>query len=136
MAAGLIVVALLACIPTLPAWRPSGTDPLPLWALGLALASLLQVIYAAYMTLWPAAASLLTTAVVGLSMTGGYALLLVTRLLVDDRHAWVRAWQLDINSFSPNQEAGWCFVMLLLTGMWSYFAGRAGLIWMRWEREA
>ena len=134
MASGFVVIALLGAIPTLPTWQSLATTGMPIWALGLLLAGFLQVVFALYMTLWPSSASLLTTAAFGLTLTATYALLFVVRLLVPDDHTWSRAWQLDINAFSASQEALWCVVMLLLTGLWTYFAGRVSLLGRQWER--
>lgn len=135
LAAGLVVIALLGTLPTLPTWQSLATATMPIWAMGLLLSGFLLVAYAAYMALWPSSASLLVSAVVGLVFTAAYASLLVIRLLVSDTHAWARVWQLDTNAFSASQEAGWCFMMLLLIGMWSYFAGRVAILGRRWELD-
>ncbi len=134
MASGFVVIALLGAIPTLPTWQSLVTTGMPTWALGLLLAGFLQIVFALYMTWWPSSASLLTTAAFGLALTATYALLFVVRLLVRDDHAWARAWQLDVNAFSASQEALWCIVMLLLTGLWTFFAGRVSLLGRQWER--
>lgn len=135
LAAGLVVIALLGCIPVLPVWGSEGPEPLPPWAVLFILVGVLQAAFAAYFALWPADASALVVASFGLLTTAGYAMLLAVRMLVRDDHAWSRFWQLDVNSFTRSQEAGWCFVMLLLVGMWTYLAGRLAVFWFRWNRD-
>ena len=135
LSAGLILIAMFGSIPTLVAWRSSdGIADLPLWAIGLSLLGVLQIAYAVNLTILPDSA-LLVTAVFSLLISAGYAMLLAVRLLVSDSHSWMRFLQLDVNQHDMQQEAGWCFVMLLLTGMWSYFAGRAANQWRQWNRR-
>ena len=135
LSAGLILIAMFGSIPTLVAWRSSdGIADLPLWAIGLSLLGVLQIVYTVNLTILPDSATLLVTAVFSLLISAGYAMLLAVRLLVSDSHPWMRFLQLDVNQHDMQQEAGWCFVMLLLTGMWSYFAGRAANQWRQWNR--
>ena len=138
LAAAVCVVALVGAVPLAIAWPNEGWSTpasVPHWMIVLGLISVLHLFYALYMAQLPDWASLVVATLFLLLATGAYAMLAAVRLLVDDHHAWMRFWELDTNAFSAGQEAGWCFIMLLLTGLVAYFAGRTAMLW-RWTLTA
>ena len=131
----MVVVALIGLVPALMAWPGTNSavrGDLPAWLVLLVLLTWLHVAYAIYLAQIPAPASLLVATLFLLAVTSTYAMLAAVRMLVDDRHAWMRFLHLDANPFAPAQEATWCFLMVLLTGMVTYYAGRLALFW-RWD---
>jgi len=132
LGAAMAMVALIGVVPALMAWP--GTNPvvrgeLPAWLVMLLLITWLHLAYAVYLAQIPHPASLLVATLFLLVVTSMYAMLAAVRMLVDDRHTWMRFLRLDTNQFAAAQEATWCFLMVLLTGMVAYYAGRLALFW-------
>ena len=58
-----------------------------------------------------------------LVVAGIYATAAAIRLLAAEGNRATAFWDLDGNAFSSSQEALWCFLMVVLTGLLSCFAG-------------
>lgn len=138
LASAVVLVAAFNVIPVLlsvlgprETWNASST--LERWAVGLLWISIVYVVYAFYLVQIPDWSSIRVVALVTLTVTSLHAALAGLRLLVAGGNWLTQYLDLDGNRFSSAQEAGWCFIMVLLTGSLSYAAGRYS---SRWSRAA
>ncbi len=134
LAIAMIGVAAIGILPAVYisylAWAgDSQQAAIPTWALLTYLVAILHLAYAIYLVQLPDWSTVWVTTAITLMTSAAYATLLGLRLLVSDQHRLIHFLQLDINRFHAGQEAGWCFIMLMLTGVVSYFAGRSALHW-------
>ncbi len=99
------------------------------WVHALLFVAMLQLAYAIYLTQVPDWSSLWVVTIMMLALASTYAMLMCLRLLAGDGNRLLQLLELHVNQFSAAQEAGWCFIMLLLTGLFSYFTGRIAAVW-------
>ena len=99
------------------------------WAYVLVLVAVLQLAYAIYLIQIPDWSSVWVVSIATLLLATAYATLMGIRLLASDTNSVIRFFDLHDNAFTSGQEAGWCLIMLILTGVVSYLAGRFGARW-------
>lgn len=100
-----------------------------IWSLLLAGVTGLHIAYCVYLVQLPDWGTVWVMALVQLATATLSASLLGIRLLAGDSHAIIRWLQLDGNAFTPGQESGWLFLMLLFTAGLAYFAARIARQW-------
>ncbi len=133
LVAGVAVIAFVNAIPLAiqamwaePTW---GQGPWERWAYGVMLISALQLVYAFFLYQVPDRSAVWVVSGMMLLVTSGYAMLLGIRLLAPDQNQLLTWLDLEGNHFSSGQEAGWCLIMVLSTGVLSYLAGRTSARW-------
>ena len=135
LVAGIASVALFSALPLLiSVWESQGEEAtvyLERWALGILLVGLLQLAYIVYLIQVPDWSSVWVVSLVTLLIAAVYAGLMGVRLLASSGNQVMKFLELDGNRFTSGQEAGWCLIMLLLTGALSYAAGRFATRWHR-----
>ncbi len=133
-----ISLAAVACISAIPAvmdivdhLRSETSLGVARWAYLVLMLAALQGAYAAYVHQLPDWSTVWVVTVVTLVIATGYALMLgLTFITRSD--AWVVS-VLDLGDvFRGGRASVWCFVMLCLTSLVSYFTGR---ISVRWRHE-
>ncbi len=138
--AALALIALLSVVPVVVAQLEStgqlASPILERWALAIVLAAILHVVYILYLIQFPDWSCVWVVSLFLLLVTTLYATLLGIRLLAPDGNRIMELLELDGNQFSSAQEAGWCFLMVLITGVTSYLAGRVAAQWYRRSHNA
>jgi len=144
LCASIFLLALLNIAPVLVAIPSSAPDPsivlparhtLENWGvIGIALASL-HVAYCVYLLQLPARASLSVVSLFLLLVASAYALLMAVRLFGTENHQLVQWLALDHHRFTAGQQALWCFLLVLLSGLVSYLTGRAATRWGRTDEK-
>ena len=133
LGAAIIGVAMISILPIMIAlWRsqdPAKAFEFQRWAYVLLLVAMLQLAYAIYLVQIPDWSSVWVVSIATLLLATTYATLMSIRLLSGDTNGVIRFLDLHDNAFSSGQEAGWCLIMLILTGLVSYLAGRFGARW-------
>jgi hypothetical protein len=131
--AGLIGLAMIGVLPIvfslLESRAQAATFEVQRWAYVLLLVGVLQLAYAIYLVQIPDWSSVWVISIATLLLATAYATLMGIRLLAGDGNPVILFFDLDDNPFSSGQEAGWCFIMLLLTSALSFLAGRFGTRW-------
>jgi hypothetical protein len=94
----------------------------------------LQLAYAVYVLQLPDWSTVWTVSLVALLVAAGYAMLASIALLAHDEHAVLQWLGLAQRSLG-RRLAGWCVVMLTLTGLLAYGGGQMSLRWYRRERR-
>ena len=94
----------------------------------------LQLAYAVYVLQLPDWSTVWTVALVSLLVAAGYAMLASIALLASDEHP-VLQWLGLAHRSLGRRLAGWCVVMLSLTGLVAYAGGQLSLRWYRRERR-
>lgn len=131
--AGIIGLAMIGVLPIvfslLQSRAPATTFEIQRWAYVLVLIGVLQLAYAVYLVQIPDWSSVWIISIATLLLATAYATVMGIRLLAGDGNPVILFFDLHDNLFSSGQEAGWCFIMLLLTGAFSFLAGRFGTRW-------
>ncbi len=139
IAAALSVIGLLSVVPIVVAhWETVAQQVSPVrerWALAILLLAILHVVYVLYLVQLPDWSCVWVVSLFLLLVTTLYATVLGVRLLAPAGNRIMVLLELDGNQFSSKQEAGWCFLMILVTGVTSYLAGRVGTQWYRRESQ-
>ncbi len=130
---GVIAVAMTGVLPIVFLLGQKRDAAMPFefqrWAYGLILLGILQLAYAIYLAQIPDWSSVWVVSLATLLLATAYATLMGIRLLASDDNAIIGFFDLHDNPFTSGQEAGWCFLMLLQTGLLSFLAGRFGTRW-------
>lgn len=138
LAVGIAVLALLDVLPvvvaTRQAWGESPTQwihahMLEPWALAAMLLAILHLVYMIYLLQLPDYSVVRVVACFLLVISTAYAIVLGVRLLAPGSNRLMTSLALESSPFSSRQEALWCFLMMTLTGVLSYLAGRAASQW-------
>ncbi len=139
LAAAMAALALLSVVPIIVAQQqnlPQQTSPvLERWAVAILLLAILHLVYMLYLIQLPDWSCVWVVSLFLLLVTTLYATLLGIRLLAPTGNQIMQSLELDGNLFSTSQEAGWCFLMVVTTGVTSYWAGRLGTRWYRRSRQ-
>ncbi|MEZ6111411.1 MAG: hypothetical protein R3C99_10385 [Pirellulaceae bacterium] len=104
------------------------------WAHVIVVFCTLQLVYAVFLAQLPDWSSVWVVAVVSLLLAGGYAMVLAITVLSDPGNDVVAILQLAEHAQRMPREpfsraSMWSFIMLSLTGLFTYFAGRVGVRW-------
>ncbi|MFO7903629.1 MAG: hypothetical protein ACQESR_07345 [Planctomycetota bacterium] len=138
LALGIAVLALLDVVPVVVAARQSwGGHPtqwlhahmLEPWALAVILVAILHLVYMIYLLQLPDYSCVRVVSCFLLVISTAYAIVLGVRLLAPSGNRLMTSLALESNPFSAQQESLWCFLMMTLTGVLSYLAGRAASQW-------
>ncbi len=133
LGAAIMGVAMISILPiVIVLWRsqdPAKAFEFQRWAYALLLLATLQLAYAIYLVQIPDWSSVWVVSIASLLLATAYATLMSIRLLSGDTNGVIRFLDLHDNAYSSGQEAGWCLIMLVLTGLVSYLAGRFGARW-------
>lgn len=138
LALGVAVLALLELFPVILAAHESwhqqasswlGGSVLAPWAFAAILVSILHLVYMVYLLQLPDYSCARVVSLFLLLISTGHALILGVRTLAPAGNRMMAALALESNRFSSQQESLWCFLMMTLTGVLSYAAGRAASRW-------
>jgi hypothetical protein len=132
MAAGLVVLAGIGLLPLgvdsflsrdveMPRWDR--------WATAVCWLSMLEASYAVYVWQLVDRSAMRVVSWMTLVVAGIYATAAAIRLLAAEGNRATAFWDLDGNAFSSSQEALWCFLMVVLTGLLSCLAGAWSVKW-------
>ncbi len=133
VAGGLVALALLSAIPIFLVMPQSTPDPLveslsdrilAPWSVVIMLAAILHLAYAIYLLQTRDYGCVWVVSVFLLAVSTGYAMLLGMRMLATQGNRFLALLQLDSSAFPANQQTLWCFLMMTLTGVMCYLAGR------------
>ena len=102
------------------------------WAFLILMLGIVQVAYAVYIAQLPDWSSVWVLALVSLTLASAYAMILAVVLLSATDNG-VIAW-LHLDQAPRAKAARWCFMMLSLTSLLAYFAGRFSVRWHRIEQ--
>ncbi|MFV1968766.1 MAG: hypothetical protein ACC628_25395 [Pirellulaceae bacterium] len=130
-----VALALAAICSTLPAvldtvahFRFADSPGVARWAYLLLLAGTVQLAYAIYLAQLPDWSTALVVSVVSLVVATCYAATLSLTLLAPADSGVISF--LDLTDQRVNgRAAGWCFIMLCIASLLSYFSGRIGIRW-------
>jgi hypothetical protein len=108
--------------------RSDGAFPVARWAWLAILAALVQIGYAVYAAQLPDWSTAWVVTLVGAALATFYAFLLGLTLVAGESSSIVAILQLT-DQVPEGKATRWCFVMLGILGVYSYFAGRSALRW-------
>ncbi|MFW6172031.1 MAG: hypothetical protein ACODAD_16205 [Planctomycetota bacterium] len=138
LAVGIAVLALLDVFPVVVAARQGWGEPptqwidahmLEPWAMAVILVAILHLVYMVYLLQLPDYSCVRVVSCFLLVISTAYAIVLGVRLLAPSSNRIMTSLALERNPFSSQQESLWCFLMMTLTGVLSYLAGRAASQW-------
>jgi hypothetical protein len=141
LAVAIAALALLSIIPIVVAMgqplleQPTsmaGGRVLQPWAMAIMLVAILHIAYMLYLLQLPDYSCVRVVSLFLLLVATSYAVMLGIRLLASGENRILESLGLEGNLFSSGQEASWCFLMMIITGVLSYLTGRAA---SRWQRE-
>ena len=136
LARGVACVGLVGAIPAfvelaqrLPAgWSAAVSQGVPAWVFLLLLIAVLHGGYAAYLWQLPDWSAAWVVTLATLAACVGYAMALAATWLSSST-GWFVRW-LQLSEYARGGMAsGWCFIMLCLTSLLSYFSGRLSARW-------
>ena len=137
LAAGFGLISVAGLTPTILGFlEPAGVGlwlSIPLWSYVLIFATTVQLSYAVYLATIPDWTSAWIVTLVSTFLSTAYALFLGLALLAGKRGPLVELLELG-DHLGDRRLASWCFIMLSLTGLWSYYAGRFSIKWSRTSR--
>jgi hypothetical protein len=119
--------AVLDVAETLQLEQPNGVSP---WACGLLLLCVVQLAYAFYLVQLPDWSTAWVVTLATLAVAALYAMLLAIVSLSSADGRLIQLLRLS-DRFQGGAAAGWCFVMLCITALLSYFLGRFAVRWRR-----
>jgi hypothetical protein len=102
------------------------------WALLILLVGCVQIAYAVYVVQLPDWSSVWVLALACLALAASYALILALILMSSNDNS-ILDW-LHLDRAPRSKSARWCFMMLSLTSLLAYFAGRFSVRWHRIDR--
>ena len=131
-AAGLVVTSLVGTIPAiweLFEYRPAELyGALPRWCYAIFFVALVQFAYTVYLIQLVDWSSTWVVTILTMLSATGYAVILGLALLAPDRGPLVEMFDLA-GRLTDRRVAAWSFIMLCLTGLWSYAGGRFSIRW-------
>jgi hypothetical protein len=104
------------------------------WAYLLLGAGVLHIAYAVYLAQLPDWSSVVVVSILCLITASCYAAVLSLTVLASSDSNVIAFLQLA-DQIRSGRAAGWCFIMLCVAGLLSYFSGRIGLRWRRRMQE-
>jgi hypothetical protein len=132
-----VVLGVLALFGAVPAvwewfamWQNIESAATPPWVYAILLASLVQLAYAVYLSQAPDWSALWATTGAMVVASAGYALMLGTTLMGRSESTLVVVFGYA-DKLPGNRAAMWCFVMLCLTSVVTYFLGLTAVRWQR-----
>ena len=99
------------------------------WVYVLLLASGIQVAYAVYVLHLPDWSAVWVAALVSLFLAASYAMFAGVALLSNEQSRIILG--LGLNEVRGRKLAGWCLVMLIITGLLAYVGGQMSVRWQR-----
>ena len=131
-AAGLVVTSLVGTIPAiweLFEYRPAELyGALPRWCYAIFFVALVQFAYTVCLIQLVDWSSTWVVTILTMLSATGYAVILGLALLAPDRGPLVEMFDLA-GRLTDRRVAAWSFIMLCLTGLWSYAGGRFSIRW-------
>jgi len=132
LSTGLALLALVSMVPAGFEFAEPGRQEVTFeparWALLLVLLGSVQLAYAVYVGQLPDWSTVWVVSVVALAQATLYAGLLGLALVSRGENALVALLELT-DQVADGRAAGWCFIMLCLSGLVSYWAGRLSIRW-------
>lgn len=105
-----------------------GSFATPRWALLLLAIGFLQFAYAVYLAQLPDWSSVWVVAIAALAMSTLHAVLLAGTLFGGQQSGLVGLLELH-DQLANGRASGWAFILLALTSLLAYFAGRMAVRW-------
>lgn len=101
------------------------------WVYILVLASGIQLAYAVYVLQLPDWSTVWVAALVSLCLATGYAMFTGVSLLSNEQSRIIQG--LGLSEIRGHRIAGWCLVMLSITGLSAYVGGQTSVRWQRYQ---
>jgi len=138
-----IAVAVVSVIPALldvlQHARQADSAGISRWALALLLAAGLQIAYAVYLMQLPDWGTAWVMSLVMLVLATVYAALLGALMLARPQSQFIQFLELG-DELPGHQATIWCLMMVILSALLAYFAGRVSFRWRRaywrWARPS
>jgi hypothetical protein len=108
--------------------KKDAAEDIYFWAYVLLLIGMIQLVYAVYLAQLPDWSSVWVVSLLTLLMAVAYAMLLGLVLLAKEESGVIATLQLA-DQLRNNHATLWCFMMLSVTSLYTYFSGRAGVRW-------
>ena len=129
LAAGFVMISLGGLTPAiLELTRTAQLEPIPRWGYLLIFSTAVQFAYVVYLVQFPDWSSTWVVTLLATLLATAYALLLGLALLAPASSVLVELLELDGHR-SDHRVAGWCFIMVCTTSLWSYCAGKFCIGW-------
>ncbi|MFT5527301.1 MAG: hypothetical protein ACI9HK_005283, partial [Pirellulaceae bacterium] len=104
------------------------------WALVLLVVGVIQLAYAAYATQLPDWTTVWVLALMVLCMATGYAVFLGICMMSTEQNEIMVFLDLGDRVYG-SKATGWCFIMVAISSLFTYFAGGISVKWYRTERQ-